>query len=203
MKRTPSQLANNPPFCVEYPICACKWRSARVTELGLPQSLSSLPLQLSRTLRNLHAEATSAERRRRGNGSYGVSRAVAAEGLEPGPVVEFSIVLGNEAVAANLHVVDTVDGVWERNDSPSPGDGAAVMPDVEDLNCDLGLQDTLAVVESALAVEGDGAKLEINVSDYDYSRGNLELTGKPAMKLMESEISTKSVSRVAAETSYL
>jgi hypothetical protein len=68
-------------------------------------------------------------------------------------------------------VVDAVDGEGQRDDSPSEGDGAAIVPDVKNLNRDLRLEDTLAIVESGLAVEGDSAKLERQLETSYAERG--------------------------------
>lgn len=47
-----------------------------------------------------------------------------------------------------------------REESPAPGDGVAVVPDVQGADRHLGLLSALAKVESGLVGEGDGAKLE-------------------------------------------
>ena len=112
----------------------------------------------------LHLKERTLGSNSRRNLDRGVGRAVAAEGLEPSTVVEFRVVLLDLAISVDLHVVDSVDGEWQGDDSPSPGNGVAVNPDVEDIDGDLRLEDTLTVVESGLAVEGDGAKLEEHVS---------------------------------------
>jgi hypothetical protein len=93
-----------------------------------------------------------------------------AEGLEPGAVVEFGVVLLDQALVVDFHVVDAVDRVWQGNDSPSPGDGVAVVPDVEDGDGDFRLENTLAVVESGLAVEGDGSELAEQSVRVDRNR---------------------------------
>jgi hypothetical protein len=95
-----------------------------------------------------------------GDGSQGAGGA--REALEPGTVVEFSIVLLNLAIIVDDHVVDAVDGVGALSrggDLPSPGDVLASVPDVQGLGLNLRLENTLTVVESSLAAEGDGAKL--------------------------------------------
>jgi hypothetical protein len=81
-----------------------------------------------------------------------------AKVLEPGTAVKLGVVLLDEAEAVNLHVVDTIDREFKRNNSPSPGDGVAIVPDVKDLNRNFRLLLTLTDVEVLLAVECDGAK---------------------------------------------
>lgn len=89
-----------------------------------------------------------------------LDRALSAERLKPGTVVEFGIVLDELAVITNKELVDANDGVSGRLDDPSPGDRVAGVPHVQCLNLDLGLENSLAVVEGSFAGEGDGAKLE-------------------------------------------
>ncbi len=57
-------------------------------------------------------------------------------------------------------MVDTGDGVRQGVDVPSPGDGVAVVPDVQNIDTNLGLQNTLAIVEVGLAGKRNGANLE-------------------------------------------
>jgi len=82
-----------------------------------------------------------------------------AERLEPCTVVEFGVVLLDLALGVNDHVVDAIDGVRKGNDAPSPGDTASVVPDVERVDGDFRLQDTLTVVEGGFAGEGYGTEL--------------------------------------------
>ena len=89
-----------------------------------------------------------------------------AEALEPGTVIELSILLLDQALVVDDHIVDAVD--WERSwcsgrdlwgDLPSPCDILASVEDVQGVNLDLRLENTLAVVESSLGGEGDRAEL--------------------------------------------
>lgn len=84
-----------------------------------------------------------------------------AVALEPGAAVEFGVVFLDLAIAVDQHVVDTGDRVRISvgQESPSPRDGVASVPDVKSINRDLGLKYTLAVIESLLAGESNGTKL--------------------------------------------
>lgn len=128
------------------------------------------------------------------------------ERLEPSTAVKLSVVADELARGwADGESVDTNNGESSGGNLPSPGDGVTIVPQVQGLDGDLGLSSlaTLWVVESSLAGEGDRAKLKQIISTFQIQGEKAKLTGIPAMKLMESEISTKSVSRVAAETSLL
>jgi len=97
--------------------------------------------------------------------------------LEPSTVVEFSIVLDDEAIAANNHVVNTSN--WESHgvckESPSPSDAVAVVPDVEGRDRNLWLLLALANVESGLVGESNRAKLRrISKSTYRSSWVHLQ-----------------------------
>lgn len=85
--------------------------------------------------------------------------------VDPCTIVKLSVVLLDQTLAVDLHVVDTVN--WKSvgdlgSNRPSPGDGGAVVPDVKSGNNNFGLEDTLAVVESGLVGEGNSAELEKN-----------------------------------------
>ena len=142
--------------------------SAIVLDLPAFVPLHNRVLPLTLSLRLLHSQvtllrnatATGTERSSRGYRDVG-ERALLAERLQPCTAVKFSVVLDDETVATDFHDVDAVDGIGlGAHDSPSPGDGVAVVPDVEDVEGNLGLEDTLPVVESGLAGEADGAELE-------------------------------------------
>lgn len=94
---------------------------------------------------------------------------VLAEGLEPCTVVELGVVLLDLALVVDEHVVDAVDGELGRGDAPSPGDAAAVVPDVERGDGNFGLQDTLAVVEGSLGSEGHRAQLHTESAMVSFS----------------------------------
>ena len=98
--------------------------------------------------------------------------------MEPSTVVEFSVVLDDEAIAANNHVVDTSN--WESHrvgkESPSPSDAVAVVPDVEGGDRNLRLLVTLAIVESLLAGESNRAKLR-NISELTHRSGQVHIQG--------------------------
>ncbi len=122
--------------------------------------LSTLHLKLDSMLPRLHLKKTTLGGRWALRSGDGVDRAVATETLEPSTAVELSVVLVDKTVAVDQHVVDAGDGIRQGVDLPSPGDGATVVPDVEDIDANLRLKDTLAIVECSLAVEGDGAQRE-------------------------------------------
>ena len=93
-----------------------------------------------------------------------------SEALEPGTVVEFGILLLDQALVVDDHVVDTSD--WERSrcsgrdlrgDLPSPCDILASVEDVQGVDLNLRLEDTLTIVESSLVGERDGAELTRSV----------------------------------------
>lgn len=88
-----------------------------------------------------------------------LDRTLSAERLKPGTVVELGIVLDELAVITNKELVDANDRVSGGLDDPSPGDRVAGEPNVQCLNLDLGLENSLAVVEGSFAGEGDGAEL--------------------------------------------
>ena len=84
------------------------------------------------------------------------------ETLQPSPIIEFRILLLNQALIVDDHVIDAIDWVWclgLRGDLPSPGDVAAAVPDVEGVDDDFGLEDALPVVEGCLVGEGYGTEL--------------------------------------------
>ena len=80
---------------------------------------------------------------------------------EPCTVVKLSVVLLDQTLVVDDHVVHTSDGQCAREgqEAPSPRDGLAVMEYVEGGNCDFRLEDTLTIVEGSLIGEGDGAEL--------------------------------------------
>ena len=83
--------------------------------------------------------------------------------LEPSTVVKLGIVSLNKTIIIDLHIVDAMDRVGsslgERSDAVSPGDTLAVVPDVESLNVNLRLENSLAIVEGRLVCKCDGAEL--------------------------------------------
>lgn len=110
----------------------------------------------------LCTEGTSLESSLGGDGDGADGTGGSWEGLEPGTVVELSVLLLDLSILVDLHVVDAVDWVWGGSgggDLPSPGDVSASVPDVQGLGLDLRLENTLTVVEGSLAGEGNGAKL--------------------------------------------
>lgn len=144
------------------------------------------------------------ERSRGRNGDV-LGGTLLAERLQPRTVVKFGVVLLDLAIAVDDHVVDAVDRERARSgaESPSPGDAAAVVPHVEGRHAHFGLEDTLTIVKEFLGRESDRAKLITRLEMH--GQGNLgtgKLTGKPAMKLIESEMSLKSSARVALEISW-
>jgi hypothetical protein len=90
--------------------------------------------------------------------------ALSTEALKPSTVVELGVVLLDLSIGVDLHNIDAINRVLERGNAPSPVDGVALSPDVEDGDLDFRLVDTLASVESGLAWEGDGAELSAFVS---------------------------------------
>ena len=93
-------------------------------------------------------------------GGGGVAAGGSRERSNPGGVVELGILLLDEAILVDLHVVETDDRVrvlGKRGDLPAPGDGVAVVEDVEGLGLDLRLA-ALAEVEGSLVGEGSSAQ---------------------------------------------
>jgi hypothetical protein len=79
------------------------------------------------------------------DGGHGAFRA-AGEALEPSAVVELGVLLVDEALVVDLHVVDADNWVWDwgvGGDLPSPGDVSASVPDVESLGGYFRLAETL------------------------------------------------------------
>ena len=88
--------------------------------------------------------------------------------MEPSTVVEFSIVLDNEAIVANNHVVNTSnrESPGVGSESPSPSNTVAIVEDIESSDVNLRLENALAIVESGLVRESDRAKLR-RISIYN------------------------------------
>lgn len=96
-------------------------------------------------------------------GAWGVGGTLLAEGLKPSTAVKFGVVADEQAIVTNSEAVDTNNRECSRGDDPSPGDGLAIVPDVQCLDRYLWLG-ALASIECALARKGSGAKL-VDVSD--------------------------------------
>jgi hypothetical protein len=98
----------------------------------------------------------------RGSDADGSDGALLAQGLEPGTVVELDVVLLDETIVVDHHVVDADDWVGadlgDGGDLVAPGDVLAVVEDVEGVDLDLRLELALAHIESLLIREGDRAE---------------------------------------------
>ena len=84
------------------------------------------------------------------------------EALDPSTVVELGVVLLDQALVVDDHVVDAVDWIWllgGGGDLPSPGDVLASVPDVQSVDLNLRLVEPLAGIEGSLVGESNGSKL--------------------------------------------